>query len=186
MPSLQSHEVARLVVGSSLDPATIEDTDPLEGECAQGGLVAHAASSTSLIERLRPKGTRHGLTDPLDEGLAQEGRTGEAPMDPGFVAAPLRDRSDAGVFLEGSGVGEALAPLAEGDEQSRRQGGPGSGESAKEFVIGQLRAKAGYLGVETSYGGACSAELRKERVYEQAHRRDDGCVGRERAEIGRS
>lgn len=80
MTLLKSHQVAGLVVGSAVDPATIEDANPLEGQGAQGGLMAHAASAAGVVEGLGPERSRYGLPDPLDEGLTQEGGAGPAPV----------------------------------------------------------------------------------------------------------
>src|SRR4051794_3135673 len=99
MALLEGQQVASLVVGLALDPTAVEDSDPLEGERSEGSLVPHAASSTALLECLRPEGARDGLAHPLDEGLAQEGRAGLAPMGPGLVATSFSDRRDAGVLL---------------------------------------------------------------------------------------
>jgi hypothetical protein len=68
---LKSKQVARLVVGLPLDPASVEDANPLESEGSERGLVAHAACATALVEGVRPEGARDGLGDPLDEGLTE-------------------------------------------------------------------------------------------------------------------
>ena len=106
---LQSEKVPSLVVGRAVHPAAVQDADPLEGERAQGRLVAHAAGPAALVEGLRPEGAREGLWDPFHEGLAQKGRAGPAPVDPGLVAASFGDGSDARVLLQRGGVGKARA-----------------------------------------------------------------------------
>jgi len=55
MALLESQQVARLVVRLALDPAAVEDCDPLEGERAQGSLVTHAAGAAALVESLCPE-----------------------------------------------------------------------------------------------------------------------------------
>ena len=97
----------------------MEDEDPLEGESAEGGLLAHAARATAFVECLCPEGSRDGLSDPFDEGLAQKRGAGPAPMHPGLVAAAFGDGRDAGVLLKCGGVREALAALTESNEQTR-------------------------------------------------------------------
>ena len=77
------------------------------------------------------------LADPLDEGLAQEGGARPAPVDPVLVAAALGDRRDAGVLLERGGVGEALAPLAEGGEQPRGEDRASARQGAKSWKSGR-------------------------------------------------
>lgn len=47
---LQGHEVAGFVVRNAVEPAAVRDTDPLEGEGAQGGLMAGPASTVRSVE----------------------------------------------------------------------------------------------------------------------------------------
>ena len=91
MAFLESEQIARLIVGDAVDPAAVEDADPLESESAKGGLVLHAASLTPGVEGVGPEGARDGLSDPLAEGLAEEGGALVAPVDGGFVAAAFGD-----------------------------------------------------------------------------------------------
>ena len=85
-----------------------------------------------LVEGASPERVRDGAGDPLDEGLAKEGRARPAPVDPVLVAAAFGDGRDAGVLLEGGGVGEALALLAEGGEQACREDAAGTGQICEE------------------------------------------------------
>jgi hypothetical protein len=91
----------------------------------------------AVVEGFGPEGAGDGLADPLDEGLAQEGGAGPAPVDPGLVAAALGDRGDADVALERLGGGEALARLAEGRQQAGGKDGPSARQCAEERVVGQ-------------------------------------------------
>lgn len=117
MTLLESHQVTRLVVGDVVDPAAIQDADPLEGERPERCLMASPASAAALVESFRPERAEDGLANQLDEGLTEELGAEEAPVDPTFVAAALGDGRDADVLLYGGGVREALAALAEGSEQ---------------------------------------------------------------------
>ena len=92
MTLLESHQVASLVVGLAVDPAAVEDSDPLEGKRTEGCLMLHPTSPAAPIESLSPEGARDGLAHPFDKGLAQEGGTRVAPVDPRLVAASFRDR----------------------------------------------------------------------------------------------
>jgi hypothetical protein len=69
---LEGHEVAGFVVGHAVEPAAVQDADPLEGQGTQGGLVSCTASAEGFIEGFGPEGARDGLGRPLDEGLADE------------------------------------------------------------------------------------------------------------------
>jgi hypothetical protein len=82
MALLKSHQVAGFIVRFSLDPASMEDADPLEGESSKGGLMGAAALAVALVEGFGPEGAWDGLAYPLDEGLALEGGAGETPVDP--------------------------------------------------------------------------------------------------------
>jgi hypothetical protein len=130
---LQRDQVLRLVVRKAIDPAAIQNADPLERQDPQRRLVRTAARPVSFVEGLGPEGSGNGLGHPLDEGLAEEGRAGVAPMDPAFVATALGDRSDTGVLLEGGGVRESLAVLTKRHEQAWREGGSSPGKAAKSL-----------------------------------------------------
>jgi hypothetical protein len=97
--------------------------------------VLHAASLAAGVEGVGPEGARDGLPYPLDEGLSEEGGALITPVDGGLVAAALGDGGDAGVLLERGGIREALAALAEGDEEAggrgprQRPAGRGRGRS---------------------------------------------------------
>jgi hypothetical protein len=97
--------------------------------------------------------------------------------DPALVAAALGDWGDTDVLLQGGGVGEALASFTEGDQQARREGGTGTGESVEESVVGELWAERGDLGIEALDGGVHGAELRDGGLDEQQQGIDDGRVG---------
>ena len=148
MALLQSHQVARFVVGRAVEPAAMENPDPHEGQSAQSGLVTHAAGATALVESLGPVRAWNGLPDPLDEGLAQEGGARVTPVDPGLLAAAFGYRRDSCVLLKRGSVRKAFAPLSEGDEQPRCERRARTGQGAKELEVGQRRAKVGDLFVE--------------------------------------
>ena len=165
----------------TVGPAAVEDTDPLEGEGSEGGLVLHAARFAPGVECVGPEGARDGLSDPFDEGLAEEGGAPIAPVDGGLVAAAFGDGSDAGVLLERGGVWEALAALAKGDEEAWGERCSGAREGAKERVVGQSRSELADLVVEAVDGGAGGAELRKQDFDEQPVGLDgSSCVGGQR------
>jgi len=130
---LKCEEVSGFVVGSVVCPAAVEDANPLEGEGAQSGLVAHAAGATAVVEGFRPERARDGLSNPLDEALADEGGAAPAPVDPSLVAAAFGDWGDAGVLLKCGGVWEAFPALAEGDEESRARVAPAPGRAQKRW-----------------------------------------------------
>lgn len=159
MALLKSHEVAGFIVRFALDPAAMEDADPLEGESAKRGLMGTATLAVALVEGFGPEGARDGLADPLDEGLALEGRAVETPVDPALVATTLGNGRDADVLLEACCVGESLASFTEGNEQARSQSGTDTGEGVKELVVGKPGGERGDLCIEAIDGGVDGTEL---------------------------
>src|SRR5262245_26762576 len=104
MTLLKSHQVTGFVVRLAVEPAAMKDADPLECESTERGLMGAAAFAVALVEGLGPEGARNGLSDPLDEGLALEGWTRKAPVDPALVATAFGDGGDADVLLQGGSV----------------------------------------------------------------------------------
>jgi hypothetical protein len=155
----------------------MEDADPLEGECTKRSLMGATALAVAFIEGLGPEGTRDGLANPLDEGLALKGWAGEAPVDPALVAAALGDWGDADVLLEGSSVWEPFSALTESNQQARSECGPSTGERVEELEVGELGAERSDLGVEAFDCGVDGVELRDGGLDEQQERVDDGRVG---------
>src|SRR5215471_11154993 len=100
MPFLEGGQIAGLVVGSAVHPAPMEDADPLECECPQGGVSRRALGPVALVERAGSEGARGRLGSPFDEGLAEELGAGVAPMNDARVAAALGHRSDARISLQ--------------------------------------------------------------------------------------
>ena len=103
-----------LVVGRAVLPASIGDTDPLEGQRTQRGLMGRSARTLLRVVGFGPVAVRNGKGGPFHEGLAQELGALQPPMDPRLVAAALGDRSNPRLALELAGTGVALALLAEG------------------------------------------------------------------------
>jgi hypothetical protein len=82
-------------------------------------------------------------------------------MNPALVAAAFGDGSDADASLDGGGVREALALLAEGSQQPRREDRARPRQSAEEAVVGQLLAQPGDRAVEALNGSRDGSELGK-------------------------
>src|SRR4249920_2027081 len=129
-------QVDRLIVGCAGLPATVHDADPLVGQGSQGGLVRASLGALALVIGAGPERARDRAAGPFDEGLAQEGRAGEAPMDPALVAAALQYGCNARVLLELGGTGVALALFAKGDEQAGREDRAGTGQRCEQRIVG--------------------------------------------------
>ena len=90
-----------------------------------------------------PEGMPDRFRGPLHEGVAEEGRTLEAPVDPAFLATPFRDRGNARKPLQFGGGRLAVALCAEGDEEPGSKDGASAGEGLEqgevEMTLGMLR-----------------------------------------------
>ena len=80
MTLLEGHQVLGFVIRFSVDPAAMQDADPLEGEGAQRGLMRATPFAVALVKGFGPERARYGLAHPLDEGLALEGGAREMPV----------------------------------------------------------------------------------------------------------
>src|SRR5262249_22179356 len=145
------------VVWRAIDPAAIEDSDPLECEGTDGGGVGGASLSFALVVRSRPEGAWNGFPGPFDKGLTEELRGAKAPVDPRLVPAALGDRGDADAPLDGGRVGESFALLPKGRQQSCGEDRSRSGQCAEEPVVGQLVAQTRDLAIEALDGGGGSS-----------------------------
>jgi hypothetical protein len=128
MALLESHEIASLVVGFAVEPATMKDADPLEGESTKRCLMGAAAFAVALVEVLGPVGARDGLAHPFDEGLALKGGARKAPVDPELVATAVRrPRTSGGRERRG------IARVVHRKAASRRgaRAGPAPGRESK-------------------------------------------------------
>src|SRR5215831_1691133 len=123
---MQRLERDGLIVWRALLPASIEDADPCECQCPDGGLMGLALVALLLVVHLCPEGMSDRLRRPCDKCLPEERGTLEAPVHPGLLAAPFRHRRDPGICLEcGGGIGCAL--FAAGDEP------PGGEDGARSW-----------------------------------------------------
>jgi len=128
-------DIDGFVIGSAGLPASEEDALPLESQGAKGGVVAFAFFSLSVVEGASPFGLGDGLAGPFDEGLAQELPAGEPAMDEVGVATLFGDRCDTGVALEGGGVAEASAVVAEGDQEPGSERSTRAGQGVEERCV---------------------------------------------------
>jgi hypothetical protein len=112
--------------------------------------------------------------------LAEELRALEPPVDPGFLAAPFRDRCDASVLLERSGGCRAFALFAEGDEEARSEDGTRSWERLEEGEVGVVLGALGDGVVACCDRLQGDAELSDERLDHQGIGGDDALIGGQR------
>src|SRR5262249_24107750 len=121
-----------------------------------------------------------GCTSPLHEGLSEELRALEPPVDPTHVPAALSDRGNARILLEVSGRSITLAWFAKGHQETRGEDGTGTWERLKEGEVGmrrgqlrngmvevldrlQRRAELGYESPDEAHLGRHDARIRRQR-----------------------
>ena len=111
--------VEGLLVGSSLLPASEDDSDPLECERADGGVVRFAALSLPLVVEFSPGAETNGFGCEFNEALAKEFGALPSPAHVAVLAAALDGGCDSAVgceFVVGQKPGAMGAKPA---EQSR-------------------------------------------------------------------
>jgi hypothetical protein len=124
-----------------------------------------------------PEGMPDRFRGPLHEGLAEEGRTLEAPVDPAFLATSFRDRGNARELLSFGGGCIALALFAAGDEEP---GGKDGASTREGLAPGEVGMTLGLLcdGVvkvlDRLQGGP---QLADEGVHEEHIGGDDTLIG---------
>ena len=116
MALLECRQIARFVVGNTINPAAKQDADPFEGKGTDGGVVGRAFGLVALVESAGPEGVGNGAGYPFDEGLTKEFGASPTPVDPVLVAAAFGYWRDACVLLKGSGVCEPVTLLTECSE----------------------------------------------------------------------
>ena len=139
----------RCVVRRAILPTPREDADPCECQGAHGGLVGFALVALLLGEDACPEGMPDRCSRPLHARVAEDRRTLEAPVHPGWLAAACGDRGDARLCLPCGGRGRAVALLAEGDEEAGGPDRPSAWEGLAEGKVGR-RWACGAMAVSTS------------------------------------
>src|SRR5262249_5038032 len=133
---MQRLEIDGLIVRCALLPASIEDADPFERQCPDGGLMGLALVALLLVVDLRPEGMPDRLRRPCDERLPEELGTLEAPVPPGFLAAAFGHRRDPGIFLQFCRGSIPCALFAKGDQEGGSENGTRPGERLEEGKVG--------------------------------------------------
>ena len=82
VPLLKRGQIARFVVRNAVDPAAPEDSDPLEGQSTDRGVMGRSLGAVLVIEGSRPERAHDGLRGPLDERLSDERRASPTPVHP--------------------------------------------------------------------------------------------------------
>jgi hypothetical protein len=88
-----------------------------------------------------PEGMTDGFAGPFHEGLAEDLRALEAPVDPARLPAPCGSGRHARLLVPLSGGGIALAWFATGDEETRGEDGAGAWERLKGGEVGWVGAR---------------------------------------------
>src|ERR1700677_909227 len=117
---LQGDSVTRLLIGNTVLPATVDDTQPFESESPYGGMVRLVAFTLSLVKLSRPSRLSGRHPRPFMKGLAEELRTGPAPVNPLLLTTAFRNGRDAGVALDRGCRGVPVSLSSEGSNQPWR------------------------------------------------------------------
>jgi hypothetical protein len=176
----QGVEIRRFVVGGARLPAAIEDADPLKCQGAGCGLMSLASGSLLGIVGTCPEGMADGFAGPFHEGLAQELRALEAPVDPTCVPTTFGDWRNARILLEVGGGGIALALFAKGHEEAWGEDGAGTWERLKEGEVGMGWGQLCNSAVEVLDRLQGGTELGHKGADQADMGRDDSLVCRER------
>jgi hypothetical protein len=129
----------------------------------------------------RPERMADGCTGPFHEGLAEELRALEPPMDPTRVPAAFGDRRHARILLELRGGGLACAWFANSHEEPRGEDRTGAWSRLKADEVGMGWGEWRHRVVEVVDGLQGDAELGHESPDEAHMGRDDPRICRERA-----
>src|SRR5262245_57364403 len=138
MAAFERLQIERFIVRGALLPTPREDVEPFERSSPYGGLVCLALVTLLLIRGLGPEGVADRFGGPLHKRLAQELRTLEAPVHPGFFPAAFRDRRNAGVFLACLGRGVTLPLFAKGHKEAGGKDRPRPWHGVKQGKIGMI------------------------------------------------
>ena len=157
-------------------PTPIEDAHPCAGQGAHGCLVRLALVALRLGVALRPEGMPGGFRRPLHTRVAQERRTLEAPVDPGFLAAAFRHGRNPRIFLEFLGRSVAFPLCATGHEEAGGTDGPGAWQGVKQREVGMVLGAWRDGGIEVGNGVQGDAELGHEGVHQEGVGGDDPCI----------
>ena len=141
--AIERLEIGRLIVRGSLLPTPIEDTNPFERQGPHGGLMGFPLVALLLVIDPVPRRNAGSIQPPTPQTFVGGIRALEAPVDPGFFAAPLGHWCDPGIFLEFCGGGIACALFAKGDEEA---GGEDRSGTWKGLEEGESRDGAGRAG----------------------------------------
>ena len=164
------------IVRGSILPTPKEHADPLERQSAPGGLVGFARVAVRLGVNACPEGMPDRCSGPLHEGLAEEGRTREAPVDPGLLAAPFCHRRDARALLECSGGRRAFALCTEGDEEAGSEDRASAWKGLEQGKVGMALGARRAGVVEVLDRGQGDTELVDEGVHEPHMGGDDARI----------
>ena len=164
------------IVRRAVLPTPTQHADPLERQSAPGGLVGFARVAVRLGVDACPEGMPDRCSGPLHEGVAEEGRTREAPVDPALLATPFRDRGHARALLECSGRRRAFALCAEGDEEAGSEDRASAWKGLEQGKVGMALGARRAGVVEVLDRGQGDTELVDEGVHEPHMGGDDARI----------
>lgn len=156
---LQGGRVSRFVVGLSVYPAAIQNTNRFKGQGSNSGSAGSSFGLWARVEGTGPERAWDGLPDPLTNVGCRDAVQDERRWTQ-FVATAFRHGCDASVALGRFGGWKAFSALSEGHEQAGRENGACTTRGAKERVIGKPFAAPANLGIEVCDGVLDGAKLK--------------------------
>jgi hypothetical protein len=165
------------LVRRAILPTPAEKASPRERQRAHSGLVRLARIALLRVIDTCPEGMPARFRGPRHAGVAEAGRTLEAPGDPALLATPFRDRGKARALWQGGGGRIAVAVCAEGDEEPGSEAGASAGAGLEHGAVGRTLGmlRDGVVkGLHRRHGGP---ELADEGVHKQPSGGEDTRIG---------
>src|SRR5437879_6027071 len=173
---LKAFAVKSFIVQRSIFPATKDNADPFERQCAYGGIMGFSALPLVVVVSPSPNRSEDGLTSELVKGLTQELRTSQAPVNPAGFATFLGDRSNTRELLHLGGEFESVAVGTESGQETRGQSGAGAGKAAKQRGIVMLGKQRGNLLVVAFNRFGQGRNLCDQRLNHHRRSQKDGSI----------
>src|SRR5262245_52897395 len=131
----QTVAVDSFIVWRPIFPAAKHDAYPFKSESTESGMMGFSALPQLVIAGPGPVRLNDRTAGKLMEGLPEEFRTSQAPVNPNTLTTLLGHGGDSGKLLHLGGAFEAVAVGTESSQKTRSQCGTSSRKAAKQRRI---------------------------------------------------